>query len=233
MTSVRTVRAPVGTGPVVRILSRSNAVEVTTSGDESVRVNGVDAVASEDGTYLLSLRGSARTQVQCPESSQLSICTSSGRVSVRGHVDRVQVLSASGAVDIERAGDAEVRTASGRVAIESCDHDCRVTTQSGRVQVGSCAHAAVSTATGRVEVGHTARAMVRTVSGRVDVGAAADGEVAAETMSGAVEVTIPAGSAARMDLSSRSGRIHRDVVDGEGAAIAVRSASGSIRVRSS
>jgi DUF4097 and DUF4098 domain-containing protein YvlB len=71
--------------------------------------------------------------------------------------------------------------------------------------------------------------MVRTVSGRVRV--RTSGLAAVETVSGTVEVTVPEGFRPRVRIRGQ-GSIRVDVPEGDDGEIAVRSVSGTVRVRS-
>ncbi len=216
---------------VLRVSGRSTRVELRGDPGAPLSVEGGDVTQRADGSVDISPRASTVTIV-CPENAQVVLSTASGNVSVRGHVADVKVITQSGSVVIERAVDADVRTMSGKVAIESCIHSCRVVTKSGRVSVGTAHDIGISTASARVDVGRATIAAVQTISGAVSLGCELFAQVLARTMSGTVDITVPAGSPATMRLTSTSGRIRSEVPSGEGATLEVRTMSGAIRVAS-
>jgi DUF4097 and DUF4098 domain-containing protein YvlB len=221
----------VGTGSVVRVSGRSTRVELRGAPGDELSVEGGEVSVQPDGSIDVEPREST-VRIVCPEHAHLVISTASGTVRVIGHVADVRVITQSGSVEIERAVDADVRTVSGRVVIEAVVHTCRVVTKSGKVSVGAVHDVAVSTASASVSVVRAAVASIQTVSGAVSVGCAALARVTARSMSGNVDISVPAGSPATMELTSTNGRIRRDVPDGEGATLEVQTVSGAIRVAS-
>lgn len=218
-----------GTVSVVRIAARSSKVEVEGRPGAVLEVRGGTIEAHDDGSVDVTA-GTGRLHVTCPEHAIVVVSTASGAVQVSGHVADLRVLTASGRVAVERTVSADVRTRSGSIRVASCVGSCHVVTSSGTVHVGEAHQVGVSADSSRVEIGHVAVAQVRTVSGTIDIGADALGRVDASTVSGKVRVRVPAGTAATMRLKSRSGRIVRDVAEGEGATIDVVTASGTIEV---
>lgn len=215
---------------VIRVSGRSSHVKVTAQPGSSTAIEGGRVDHRTDGSIDVSSIGDF-VEITCPPHTSVTISTASGSISVEGQLGAVHVVTASGKVEVEHASELEIRTASGRVEVGVCHHNCRVTTQSGRIDIGESAGVELSSSTGRVTVGQAQRAHVRTVSGRIDIGATAAAEVQAHTISGKVEVHVAGQSPARMRLSSRSGRIQRNVPDGDGGAnIDVTTTSGSIAV---
>jgi DUF4097 and DUF4098 domain-containing protein YvlB len=217
---------------IIRVAGRSSRVFVTAVDRDGVHVDGGRVQQQADGSFDVSPHAGSRIEIMCPQHSAVTISTASGSVSVDGEVGPLHVVTASGRVEVARAADLEVRTSSGRVEIGHCQHNCRVTTQSGRIEVGTSGGVELSSTAGRVTVSETGRAVVRTVSGRIEIGATAAATVQAHTISGRVHVNIAGQSPARMQLATTSGRIEREVPDGDGGAhIEVTTTSGSIAIR--
>ena len=215
---------------VIRVSGRSARVRISAKDGADTAIEGGRVQHCADGSMDVSSASSAIT-ITCPPDTSVTISTASGSVSVHGQLGAVQVVTASGKVEVEHAADLEVRTASGRVEVGECHHNCRVTTQTGRIDVGASGGVELSSTAGRVTVGQAQRASVRTVSGRIEIGATAGATVEAHTISGKVEVRVEGQLPARMQLSSRSGSIKRDVPDGDGGAhIEVTTTSGSIAI---
>jgi DUF4097 and DUF4098 domain-containing protein YvlB len=215
---------------VIRVSGRSARVRISATAGADTAVEGGHVQHCADGSMDVSSTSSAIT-ITCPPDTSVTVSTASGSVSVHGQLGAVQVVTSSGKVEIEQASELEVRTASGRVEVGECQRNCRVTTQSGRIDVGASGGVELSSTAGRVTVGQAQWASVRTVSGRIEIGATAAATIEAHTISGKVAVRVAGQLPARMQLSSQSGSIKRDVPDGDGGArIEVTTTSGSIAI---
>ena len=207
---------------VVRIAAGSGRVRVV-AGDHAFRVDG-DAEVRVDGRQA-TVETTHRVTVHVPAGTDVVLGTTSGRVDVEGDAGVVAVACESGSVTIDSADAVDVRTTSGRVTVGRCEGECRVTSVSARVTVDHCGAADISTTSGRIDV-RDAEGVVRAhcVSGRIHVEMDGPHDAEAETVSGRVEITYPAGVRFR----------RRDQDDGEpeasGAACTVRARSVSGRV---
>lgn len=216
---------------------RSTGLEITSrSGRVTVRASAVDhpevlhgtAEILPDGT--VRGHGSARVEIACPEGTDVSIGTASGRVECHGALGRVAVTATSGRVTIEEAREVEVRSSSGGVTIGRCHGPCRVTATSGAVEISEAESIDVTVSSGRVRVGRVGNASVRGGSSRVQLGLASSGVVEVRTLSGSVTLALSRGLTPHLVLSSRSGRVESEVDDGADGTIVVETSSGRIRV---
>ncbi len=215
-------------GMTVVISSRSGRVDVVAEARTDVDVKGA-TTSTRDGVTYVEGRSKAIT-VRCPVGSDVRIGVQSGRVSTRGLLGDVRITAASGAVELEAATSADVRTASGSVTVERCDGECHVSVSSGRVTVGAATSVEISTKSGSVDVGPVTDAVVRVASGNVGIAASGHGDVAVTTRSGSVTVTLPPGAHPAFDIESR-GRVKRSVDEGDDGHVMVRARSGRVVVR--
>ena len=177
----------------------------------------------------------------------------------------LSVQSVSASIDVDRVAGAmvELRSVSGDVAVDSDSADLRVATVSGAVRAqGAQGRIAVETVSGAAEVTTTALdVVVRSVSGRVEVNAArvkrlnaatvsgkvnvelaaldAGARVEAETMSGSVDISLPADLSAHIEASTFSGGIRSDFgtvsreTYGPGQSLDAEVGSGDGRIKAS
>ncbi len=170
--------------------------------------------------------GSVDVTVELPAGSRVSGAASMGSFRCTGalgdcriktfgeiRVDQaraVRLATAGGDVSLERAvGDAELTTATGDVrvglidgtaVIKSSNGDSRVDEITGDLQVKA--------ANGDVVVERAHGSLTaKTANGDIRVGAGARGSVVAETGLGAIEIDIPDGTAAWLDLVTKYGHV--------------------------
>jgi DUF4097 and DUF4098 domain-containing protein YvlB len=216
--------------PRISIASRSGRVHVSSAPHGDVAVRG-GTFTTDDGTVRVDGGASSRVEVTCPEGSDVVVAAMSGRVVLDGVFGDVRVTTSSGRVEIGRAASVDARSASGAIAVAECSGECRCVSKSGRIEVGGAATLVADTTSGRVVADRVRGADVHTGTGRVRVVTAATGPVTVRTVSGAVEVVVPAGSAPRARLVSTSGRISSDCPTGDGPAVDVETVSGRIELR--
>ncbi|WP_458244604.1 DUF4097 family beta strand repeat-containing protein [Streptomyces sp. MAI_2237] len=166
-----------------------------------------------------------------------------------GHVrlDRTGPLhlgSLLGNVTVGRvAGDVEAVVESGAVRIDYVEGRTRLTRTQGATHLGEVAgDVHVSVGSGDVRIGRAHAAVeVRVGQGDIGVGEAVRGPLALHAEHGTMEIGIVGGVAARLDLISRLGTVHRppDLCDGGGPAaragkaveVCARTGAGDIVVR--
>lgn len=178
---------------VVRISTTSGSVRVTAEpGRTDVSSSSSPTASSGDSVTIDS--GSSKVDVRVPEGTDLVIGTISGRVTVDGRVGAVSVLTTSGRISIDHAASVDARSTSGRVEVTHSDGECRVMSTSGKVQVGRCGAADAASRSGRIVLAD-AHGPVRAncTSGRITVSMAGAHDVDAETVSGRIEISFPAG----------------------------------------
>lgn len=194
------------------------------------------------GKKLLSLsRGAVNVDIALPTLSRLTVAVSSADLRVDGTVADCRFDAASGSASLAAVeGNIKAATASGDVAVRRLLGNANVSTASGEVSIDDLdGGLKFQAASGSATVG-TLRGTVhsRTASGSLTVTDAESGSLSAATASGEVEVGVPQGTAANLDLDSRSGTVHSDLTPAAGPesddrrlAVHARTASGDITIR--
>jgi DUF4097 and DUF4098 domain-containing protein YvlB len=217
-------------GPRLRITRRSGNVVVNAEPGAALHVEGGTTKLGDDGVIDVRPQGGSLLEVTCASGTDLTISTASGNIEVRGDAGSVKVITKSGSVSIERATAVNARGASGRVEVGACAGDCRVVFASSNVTVGEAGRAVIATVSGNIDVDETDDAEVKTVSGNIQLGARGGGSMAARSISGSVEVSVPDGSRPATRLKAGSGRIRCEPEPGNDGEVRIKSVSGSISV---
>src|SRR6266704_455243 len=172
--------------------------------------------------------------IQVPHNTEVSATVASGAQTIRGVRGPVKVQSASGSVRVEKIDrDAELSTASGSVSATDIGSEVHVTSASGSVTVsntkGDVIVNAISgviriakpggrieadTASGEVEIQGAANdVQAHAASGRVSVqgnpGANSYWEL--KTVSGTVQLVVPASANLHLSAEATSGEIRTDI----------------------
>ncbi len=174
-------------------------------------------------------------EITVPRSTRVKIDTASGGVSVErveGFVEvdvasgdvalswvgpGVHVDTGSGNVVVEDAGGpVVVDTGSGRVEIIGVDGEVHVDTGSGPVQAAAVrGDIEIDTGTGDVHLSRVEARQIHVDTGRgvitADFDPRLDGRYKFDTASGRIEVTVPAGAGAELDLETNAGRAECDL----------------------
>ena len=171
--------------------------------------------------------GSARMRVRAkvPHGSSTVFNTASADMKVRGRLASLEAKSASGdlVVNGEIEGDATVKTVSGDVRLERVGGELTVQTVSGDVSAQSIGGSLES----------------KTVSGDLRVESVREGRATAQSVSGDIELGVPAGTSLDVDAGSVSGELESEVplgsepgAGGDGPLLVVRgkTVSGDFRV---
>ncbi len=209
-----TVRFPVAdsesSAARISVTSRSGRVEVFAEDRADLEVEGAARAGSERddaGEQVVVESTHEHVVVRCPQGTEVSVGTLSGRVVMTGELGSVRITTSSGRVDVGATTSLDVRTRSGRIGAGPCRGVIRARSTSGRVIVESADQCDVTTTSGTIVVGPVHEATVRSTSGRVELALERGGSVAARTVSGRVEVTVVAGVEPELRLRSISGRI--------------------------
>jgi DUF4097 and DUF4098 domain-containing protein YvlB len=127
------------------------------------------------------------------QTGELDIDSGTGGITVERAVGRIRITTGSGQVRIREAdGPAVIKNSSGACWIGTATGDLQVNTGSGDITVDK-ASAAVA---------------ARTAYGTIWIGEIASGSAVLQTSYGGIEVGIPEGTAAWLDVGSRHGRVH-------------------------
>jgi DUF4097 and DUF4098 domain-containing protein YvlB len=216
----------------VHISTRNGDVRVLTEPGIELSVDGGTFEKHDDGTiYVRRAPSASKIEVRCAVGTDVTVGTMSGKIELLGSLGAVRVATASGKIRVVDAASIDVRTKSGKISIERCSGDCRIMTKSAGVHVESAGRATVAAISGVVRLDQVGGAEVKTVSGKVLLSLAPDaGKVSVHTVSGKVEVRVPATTRPSTRLRSISGKIECDCPPGDDGEIAVASVSGAIRV---
>ena len=217
----------------------AHALAADTSADLSD--SGRLTVGVPDRRGLRSSTHRVAVTVTVPTGSSLASKTASATVVTTGRFAATSAHGASGTVRLDRTdGPVDVHLASGDVTIAAAG-SVRVQSASGGVEVGrATGDVDVHSVSGDVRIGVAERSVrAKVVSGSVTVSEAVSGSVTVSATSGALTLGVRRGVAARLDLSSVSGRVRselavEDTAPDGGAPLEIRgrTVSGSITVRS-
>ncbi|HZQ30516.1 MAG TPA: DUF4097 family beta strand repeat-containing protein [Mycobacterium sp.] len=184
--------------------------------------------------------GSVDIAVELPSRSRLDVSVVSAQVQADGEYTDCRFAAASGNLAIANVtGNIKADTASGDVTVDSVTGGS-VSTASGDAKIGECdGDLKFQAASGDLAVDHLRGNLnARTASGSITVAAAVRGEISAHTSSGDVEVGVPTGTAARLDIMTGSGVVTNSLESSDGPAdgddtlvVHARTGSGNVSVR--
>jgi DUF4097 and DUF4098 domain-containing protein YvlB len=224
------------------------------------------------GREMSNLRNiSIAYNIQVPHDTEVSVTVASGAQAIRGVRGPVKVQAASGTIRVEQIDrDVQLTTASGSVSANDVGDDVRISTASGSVSVSNTkGDVRVNALAGVIQVVRPGRRVeAETASGAVEIqGAsndvkahAASGRVAVQgnpgansywelkTVSGGVQLSVPAAANFHLSAQAVSGEIRTDIpimieeqgkhslrarMGNGGARVEVQTVSGEIRLSGS
>jgi DUF4097 and DUF4098 domain-containing protein YvlB len=188
------------------------------------------------GLGLFGKPGSVDVTLDLPAGSQLQAETAVGGVRTAGALAECRVKIGAGDVQLDRVGPLALETGAGRVDVDVVAGRADISTGSGRLQVREIDGPAVlknsngdsrlglvtgdlriNAANGDITVDRAGNGVVAsTANGAVTVGAATRGTASLKTGFGEIEVGIPAGTAAKLDVSTSFGRVRNQLESAEG-----------------
>jgi DUF4097 and DUF4098 domain-containing protein YvlB len=139
--------------------------------------------------------GAVDVRVELPAGSHVTAKSAMGSARASGALGDMQIKVGYGDIDVERAGTV------------------RLTSGAGDVAVGHVTGAAeLSTGTGEIRAGELhGPTVIKNGTGDVRVGAAASGSIEARTGFGRIDVGVPDGTAAWLDLGTGYGQVRNDL----------------------
>lgn len=206
--------ADAGGGPV-RVL-----VEPLASGERAAELTRRTEVRLESGRLRVGVPDQTfnppplRVRITLPAGSRVSARTASADLTAPVGLATFEWSSASGDVELgDVSGDVQVRTASGDLRCGAVGGRLSVAGASADVRIGSStADADIRLASGDVRLARAEGSVrVRTASGDIAVERAAAGRVDLDSKSGDVRVGVAAGTGARLDASSLTGKLVCDL----------------------
>jgi DUF4097 and DUF4098 domain-containing protein YvlB len=213
------------TNTVVQVHPRDESRPADVRSAEQARVyyaNGKLAVAPAKFGFLGYRMGAVDIVIELPSLSRVQAAVASADVQADGEFADFKFDSASGDLVVESiVGAAKVATASGDATVERLDGNMKFAAASGSLSLGLLR--------GNVKS--------QTASGSASIAAAASGAVVAHTGSGEVEIRIPEGTAAQLDIITGSGTVTNRLQPSDGPAdgdetlvVQVRTASGDVDI---
>ena len=188
------------------------------------------------GLGLFGKPGSVDVTLDLPAGSDVHAETGVGGIQAAGVLAKCQVKMGAGDVRLDRVGALSLDTGAGRVEVDAVAGRAEISTGSGRLQVREIDGSAVlknsngdswlglvigdlriNAANGDIAVDRAGAGVVaNTANGDIRVGAAIRGTVSLKTGFGEIEVGIPAGTAAKLDVSTSFGRVRNQLESAEG-----------------
>lgn len=210
---------------------------------EQVRVdftNGMLTVQSQRG-FSFPRRGAVAVDVALPSGSRLHASVVSAQLTADGEYADCTLASVSGDVAVATAtGKVKADNISGAVSVQLAKDSAVVSTVSGDATFGEMqGDIKFRAASGSLSVGRLVGGLsAQTASGDVTVATAVRGNISIQTASGEVGVGIAEGTAAQLDLRTRSGSVRNFLESTDGPAdgdqtlvVHARTASGDVVVQ--
>jgi hypothetical protein len=202
--------------------------------------------------------GSIDVTIELPAGSELHGTAQMADIVCAGRYGDCRMRLGIGRLSLERAGKVDLKSGAGDIEVDHAAGHADITVGSGDVRVLELASSAViknsngdtyvadaggelriKTANGSIAVDRAhADVVAKTANGDVRVGAVTRGTAVLETSVGDVEIGIPEGTAAWLDVNATAGRVH-NALEGAGAPEAssdkvelrARTALGNIEIR--
>jgi Putative adhesin len=222
--------------------SRSSDVKAAEQARIDFR-NGRLAVKTGKKYISIGRGGAVDIDVALPSSSRLETASVSADVQADGLLADCKLSTVSGDLRIDSVdGNIKADSVSGDIAAQSVTGNVTVSTASGDVTIDQLeGDVRFQAASGGITIGRLrGTAKAQTASGSIVVTRAVNGAFTAQSGSGEVEVGIPQGTAARLDLKTRSGVVTNALDEADGPAeddetlvVQVHTGSGDIMVRRS
>lgn len=203
--------------------------------------NGTLVVTAGRRMLSLGRGGAVRVDIALPARSQLDLSSASAGIDADGVYSDCRFASASGAIRVATVvGNIKADSASGDIAIGDLVGNARIATASGDAAIDRVeGDVKFQAASGSLTVGTLrGHAKHQTASGSATVAVAVSGALSVQTGSGEVEVGIPEGTAARLELKTHSGAVDNGLQSSDGPAdgdetfrLQARTGSGDISIR--
>lgn len=210
---------------IVDVRPRDESRPADVRSAEQARVshaNGKLAVSPAKFGILGYRMGAVEIVIQLPSHSNVHVAVASADVQADGEFADFRFDSASGRLEVQSiCGTAKIAMASGDAAIANLNGNAKFQAASGSLSLDRLR--------GNVKS--------QTASGSVSIAGAASGAVVAHTSSGDVEVGIPEGTAAQLDIMTGSGTVTNRLAPSDGpeqgdntVVVQVRTGSGDVDI---
>lgn len=175
--------------------------------------------------------GSVQISVRLAAGSRLDVVTGMGAVSAEGVLGDCRAKTSAGDIHVQQTADADLRTGLGTLVARDIAGEAHCSTGSGDIEIGRIGgRAEVKNSNGRTRIGESASdlrvkaangdivverssgdVVATTANGALRVGRAEQGSVRLSTSLGRVEVGIPTGTAAKLDLRTSFGTVTNEL----------------------
>lgn len=183
--------------------------------------------------------GSVQVSVHLASGSELDAVSGLGAIGVEGGLGRCRAKTSAGDIRVEDATSADLRTAFGRIVARDIAGEAHCSTGSGAVSIARIGgRAEVKNSNGDTRIGDSGGPLrvksangdvfvdrahgdvvATTANGDLRIGSAEQGSVQLKTSLGRIEIGVPTGTSAQLDLSTSFGRVRNelDATDQPGA----------------
>ena len=179
------------------------------------------------GLGVLGRPGSVDLAIELPAGSHLHGEAGAAAFHCQGRLGGFRIRTGLGDVTVDRAaGPADVSTGSGKIRLGGIDGSAVVKNSNGDCWIGEVAgDLRAHTANGDIAVGQAGASLAASTSyGDVRVSEIARGSASLRTSFGEIEIGIRNGTAARLDVSTKFGRVHTDLAASAGPGAAAETA---------
>jgi len=202
--------------------------------------------------------GSIDVAVSLPAGSDVSGDAALADFTVGGPLGDTRLKTGMGSIQLESVATLKARAGIGDVTVEHVTGDAEVTTGSGELRLRAVDGAAViknsngdswvgsvsgdlrvRAANGSIDIAAAhASVVAKSANGDVRLGEAVRGSVVLETSLGDVEIGVPDGTSAYLDVRAGAGRVHNDLeaadapaASGERVEVRARTTAGDVVIR--
>ncbi|GCE39000.1 hypothetical protein Rhow_002524 [Rhodococcus wratislaviensis] len=200
------------TDTVVAVHPSDDSDESDVEAAQQVRVDYADGVLQVTGPKARAFDFSRKTRsvnvsIELPSGSRVSGSLQVGDLSGTGRLGECTIKTSAGNVRLERTGSLRVNTAAGDVSADGIAGNAEIRTGSGKIRIGETAGSmVVKNSNGDTTIDAvTGDVRVRSANGAISVDRAG-ASVEAKTANG--NIRIAEGTAARLDVTSKFGRVH-------------------------
>jgi hypothetical protein len=189
---------------------------------------------------LLGRPGGVIVGITVPTGSDVDATCALGDLEVAGAVQQCRLKTFAGDVRVDDAEALEAQTAAGDISVHRAGTSAELQTSAGAVTIGEVAGAVrAKSSAGDISVGRSAGDLVATSPyAQIRVREAVSGSLTLTTSYGDIEVGVPEGTAARLDVETGHGRIRNDLTSTDGPpgdldllTVVARTSYGQIAIR--
>ena len=217
---------------VVEVRPSDEADESDVTAAQQVRVDYANGTLQVTGPKARAFDFSRKTRsvevaIELPAGSRVSAQMQMGDFLGAGRLGECRFKTSAGNVRLERTGPLHVDTSAGHVTVGGVAGDAEISTGSGKVQIGEVEGSAVvrnsngdtaidavsgdvqvRTANGGISVDRAGAGVdAKTSNGSIRLGEVARGSAVLETAMGDLEIGIPEGTAAWLEVNTKFGHV--------------------------